>query len=376
MSTITKQRYVHIGVKAPISNSRGSHSRSVITAPRRAGQRRSVIMKHSPSLQRKKLANGQILSAKIAAADASALNRSHPDPSVWPSSRRSAYGVRSAVPAPAPRHRLSNKRMCCTQKENWLADKNRPSLYIQNRPAVRGFNSRFLVVTPGVTRGQQVRSFAKAPSVWHGKEVEQSGECDATTTVMMVGQAGRGSFQRNLLLGPAVAGDNDRATATIGRVPADRSTIVEQTRAYTARSFAAPRVPNNNIWAQEHLAVQQEWESHMMFLAQEYEHIELAIADHQGGAANALAERAVGQQTPLSPPPARKQEPTSVLLLASSTTYPIRPKSKTALIPKQRFWECCECMNKNYMFREECGRCEFPQMESVRVSTPIAIAAC
>ena len=85
-----------------------------------------------------------------------------PDPSVLPSSRRSAYGVRSTVPAPSPRHRLSNKRVGCGNEKSWLSIHQRPCLFIQQPHGVRGFNARSTVATPGITRGQQVRSFADA----------------------------------------------------------------------------------------------------------------------------------------------------------------------------------------------------------------------
>ena len=370
MPTITRQRYIHIGVKAPISNTRGSHSRSCIKAPRRGGQCRSIVTPSPKKIFHGMEERAKALQAKLAAADASALALVRPDPSVWPASRRSAYGVRSTVPAPAPRHRLSNKRSGCGNEKSWLSIHQRPCLFIQQPHGVRGFNARSTVATPGITRGQQVRSFAEAPRVWYGKAVEQAGESDASfAEVVMVRQAGRGSVARNTVLAPAVAGDDDRQTRTIGRVPANRSTIVEQARATTERSFAAPLEVNKNIWEQEHMAVLQEWEKMMALIALDYEHIELAHAD-----AAPSAPRPVGTQTPLSPPPARKHDGNAVTLLASSTTYPIRPLTVKAAKSKP-FWECCECMNKNYMFREECGRCEFPKVESIRVSTPVQVVA-
>ena len=174
--SILKQRNAPTGDISTISNSGGSPALSVTKAHRNVWQRRSVIMNNSPSFRRKKLANVQILSAKIATSEASKLNRYHSDLSKCPSSRRSAYGIRSTVPAPLPRHRLSNKRICCTQKDNWLTNTHRPSLYIQNRTTVRGFNSRFIIATPGVNRGHQVRSFIKYPLVKLSKAGEQSCE--------------------------------------------------------------------------------------------------------------------------------------------------------------------------------------------------------
>lgn len=378
---VTQQRYIPKLIEAPISNSRGAHSRSILQAPPRRGRHnRSVVVVAPPKTFSNLTGRAAALAAKIEAADASALALLRPDPSVWPSSFRSAYGMRSTVPAPAPRHRLSNKRACCVRDEkSWLSIHDRPSVFIQRPHGVRGFNARSTVATPGVTRGQQIRSFAETPRLWYGKVVEAdlAGASDAINDdvspktrmqfqmekYLMVRQAGRGPAGcRTTVVAPGVAGDDDRATRTFGRVHADRSTIAEQTRAFSQRSFISPIKAHSDIWEQEHAAVAQEWEKLMDFIAQEYEHVELAVAD-------GVAEPVV---LPMSPPPARKQEEKSVTLLRSSSTYPVRwPKvSAASLAPKARFWECCECMNRNYLFRDECGRCEFPRQESVRISTP------
>jgi len=187
--------------------------------------------------------------------------------------------------------------------------------------------------------------------------------------VVVVRQIGRGPSGRSAVVAPTIGGDqSDRATRTIGRTGSARSWITEQKRAYTARSFAIPLKPDDDIWSQEHAAVAQEWEQMLEELA-EQEDAESASTTSTDSSGFVHVKASGAPATSAAP---RIKSPTleKKRFLDTSSTYPVRKAAITGglLAPKARFWECCGCSNRNYLFRAECGRCEFPRDESVQIT--------
>jgi len=96
----------------------------------------------------------------------------NPDTSTQPSSGRSAYGVRSTVSM----HRISNKRaLVCTENLCHPMQSDVLRIFVAPPRGVRGFQARSTCYTiPGVTRGQQARSFVVPTArVVHSGDVSQ-----------------------------------------------------------------------------------------------------------------------------------------------------------------------------------------------------------